>query len=143
MYKKKLNLLLDLLMILWVALLLNIMKFFIYKNHSFGFLYDLNYFIKSYIDVILICIYGWIFGYFVIFLTNLDKYIINRNIGFFLKVNFSIIFLLAEKMIINFWASVQINFIKNSVYEKKYFYNDCLVYCIFIYIFIVSPNKYY
>lgn len=106
MYKKKLNLLLDLLMILWVALLLNIMKFFIYKNHSFGFLYDLNYFIKSYIDVILICIYGWIFGYFVIFLTNLDKYIINRNIGFFLKVNFSIIFLLAEKMIINFWANV-------------------------------------
>lgn len=105
-YKKKLNLLLDLLMILLVALLLNIIKFFIYKNNNFSFLYDLNYFIKSYIDVIPICICGWIFGYIVIFLANLDKYIINRNIGFFLKVNFSIIFLLVEKIIINFWASV-------------------------------------
>lgn len=93
-------------MILLVALLLNIIKFFIYKNSNFSFLYDLNYFIKSYIDVILICICGWIFGYIVIFLTNLDKYIINRNIGFFLKVNFSIIFLLVEKIIIDFWASV-------------------------------------
>lgn len=85
MAKKLLNILLDLLIILLVAFLLNIIKTFIYiyKNYNFEFLYYFNDFIKSYIDVISICFFGWIFGSIIIFLTNLDKNIINRNIGFF------------------------------------------------------------
>lgn len=82
---------LDLLIMFLVAFLLNIIYIYMYKNYTFDFQYDFNNFIKSYIDVILICFFGWMLGCIVIFLANLDKDIINKNIGLFLKVNFSII----------------------------------------------------